>query len=422
MFNSTTDVYTTKRKIVQFSRGLIPQENKVACKFVSQSIYGIFKSKSILLKNIAKSLNETIQLKNTIERISNNLQQPLPSSMQTNYTKKMVKSLDEAPVILVDDSDVIKPHGKKFESLGKVRDGSSKDNKTEKGYTVTEMVGLTANKKQPVSLYSHIHSSAEKGYKSTNDVLFQGLEQVIGNLCEKATFVFERGYDMNALFDFMYGNEQNFVVRLTEKRKLFWKGKWFKSSTLRDSRKGKIKTNLTFREYGKEKKETVYISHLNIKITASKTTVNLILVYGLGKKPMMLATNKAVRGKEDAFQIVRTYMPRWRIEEYFRFKKNHFGFEDFRVRSLVSINNLNQLLTCAIGLLGLLADKLQTSVLSRRLIHNARSLRRDIQFHYYQLAEGVVSTLEHAKQGIQGWFRTRNNSSRQLKMKLEFIT
>src|SRR5699024_2333800 len=129
-------------------------------------------------------------------------------------------------------------------------------------------------KKQPVSLYSHIHSSAENGYKSTNNVLFQGLERVIGNLKERATFVFDRGYDMNALFDFMYANEQNFVVRLTEKRKLFWKGKWFKSSTLRDSRKGKIKTRLTFRENGKEKKETVYISHLNIKITASKTTVN----------------------------------------------------------------------------------------------------------------------------------------------------
>ena len=54
---------------------------------------------------------------------------------------------------MVDDSDVIKPHGQAFESLGKVRDGSSKDNKMEKGYHVTEIVGLTA-KQQPVSLFS----------------------------------------------------------------------------------------------------------------------------------------------------------------------------------------------------------------------------------------------------------------------------
>ncbi len=71
----------------------------------------------------------------------------------------------------------------------------------------------------------------------------------------------------------------------------------------------------------------------------------------------MLATNKVIKGKEDVVNIVRTYMSRWRVEEYFRFKKQHFGFENFRVRSLRSINNLNRLLTYAIGILGILAEK-----------------------------------------------------------------
>lgn len=58
----------------------------------------------------------------------------------------------------------------------------------------------------------------------------------------------------------MYKHKQNFIIRLTEKRKLFWKGKWFKSTTLRDSRKGKIKTTLTFRENGKkEKKQSILV-------------------------------------------------------------------------------------------------------------------------------------------------------------------
>ncbi|HHW74865.1 MAG TPA: transposase [Firmicutes bacterium] len=205
--------------------------------------------------------------------------------------------------------------------MGEVRDGSSKKINIEKGYLVTEMVGLTANNRQPISLFSHIHSSKEKNYKSTNMVLFAGLDSVISSLQGKATFVFDRGYDMNALFNFMAKRKQDYIVRLTEKRKLFWKGKWFKSTTLRDSRKGKIKTSLTFKKDGKEIKATVYISHLNIKITASKNPVTLILVYGLGKTPMMLASNKKIHGKKEAVRIVRTYMSRWRIEEYFRFKK-----------------------------------------------------------------------------------------------------
>src|SRR5690606_21027098 len=211
---------------------------------------------------------------------------------------------------------------------------SSKDNKIEKGYLMTEMVGLTAEKKQPVSLFSRLHSSAEKNYKSTNDVLFQGLRQVIGHLKKKATFVFDRGYDMNALFDFMHEKQQYYIIRLTEKRKIFWKGKWFKSTVLRDSRKGKIKTTLTFKEDGKMKQETVYISHLNVKITASKKAICLVLVYGLGETPMMLDTNRPLQSKEDVIRVVRDYMSRWRIEEYIRFKKQHFQFEDFRVRGL----------------------------------------------------------------------------------------
>ena len=108
----------------------------------------------------------------------------------------------------------------------------------------------------------------------------------------------------------MHKRQQDFIIRLTEKRKLFWKGKWFKTTTLRDSWKGKIKTALTFREDGKEKQETVYISHLNIKVSASKNPICLVLVYRLGKIPMMLATNKVIQGKKDVINIVRTYMSR----------------------------------------------------------------------------------------------------------------
>jgi hypothetical protein len=173
MFNSTTDVYATKREVIQFSKSLVTEKNRVESKFVTQAIYGILKSGSVILRNVASALNEPIQIKNTIDRLSQNLGRTLSLEIQANYTQKMTKALGEHPVILVDDSDVIKPHGEKFEALGQVRDGSSKENKIEKGYLVTEMVGLTANKKQPVSLYSHLHSSKEKGYKSTTMCCFK---------------------------------------------------------------------------------------------------------------------------------------------------------------------------------------------------------------------------------------------------------
>ncbi len=51
---------------------------------------------------------------------------------------------------------------------------------------------------------------------------FQGLNQVMNSLQGKATFVFDRGYDMNALFNFMYKREQDFIVRLTWKTKSYF--------------------------------------------------------------------------------------------------------------------------------------------------------------------------------------------------------
>lgn len=52
---------------------------------------------------------------------------------------------------------------------------------------------------------------------------------------------------------------------------------------------------------------------------------------------MMLATNKKIKSKEDVVNIDLTYFSRWRIEEYFRCKKQMFQFENFRVRKLAAI-------------------------------------------------------------------------------------
>lgn len=59
-----------------------------------------------------------------------------------------VNGAPQEPVIHIDDSDVVKPDGYKFEALGLVRDGSkSTASKTvyEKGYHVTEACVLTGN-------------------------------------------------------------------------------------------------------------------------------------------------------------------------------------------------------------------------------------------------------------------------------------
>ncbi len=55
----------------------------------------------------------------------------------------------------------------------------------------------------------------------------------------------------------------------------------------------------------------------------------------------MLVTNSKIRNMNDLVHIASMYFSRWRIEEYFRSKKQLFQFENFRVRKLNAINALN---------------------------------------------------------------------------------
>ena len=70
---------------------------------------------------------------------------------------------------------------------------------------------------------------------------------------------------------------------------------------------------------GEEKECSASVTR--VQITAKKTWINVIFVYGLGDTPMMIASNIPIKSKEEVIKIARLYMNRWRIEEYFKFKK-----------------------------------------------------------------------------------------------------
>ena len=398
----TTNTYQLKREIVNFSKKICKNSNKPTSKFVTDMLYGISKSKDIILSSISEALDENISKINTIDRLSNNLSLDLDESIFLNYCNLAFDALGDEPVFLVDDSDVTKPLGNKFEALGIVRDGSSKDKSYEKGYHHTEIVGLTNNFNQPISLFSKIHSSTQKEYISNNNVTYEGLNFVVTLLNERSlqgTFVLDRGYDSNDIFNYFFNKNQHFVIRLTEKRKIYYKHRWNKITTLRDAYKGKLKFNIMFQNVEKE----CLISVIKAQITASKKWINIFFVYGLSDTPMMLASNIPIKSKEDALKVARLYFSRWRIEEYFKFKKQEFNFENFRVRSLKSINNLNLLLTYTIGFISLMCKKLEKNMFAQEIIKESHSLKDKVYLWFYQMARGIYNILKNAKIGIKEW-------------------
>ena len=406
MNNFTINNYEMKRDIVNFSKKISSGCSKPESKFIMDMIYGIAKSKDILLSSIADALDEKTKKAYTIDRLSDNLSKDISPTVEENYIQLAMDNLGENPVFIVDDSDVTKPLGSKFEDLGIVRDGSSINKCYEKGYHITEIVGITKNMRQPISLYSKIHSSTQKEFISANKVTFEGIEKVVKVLNErnkKGIFVNDRGYDNNLIFNYYYDKKQYFIIRLKENRKVYSHHKWYKITTIRDSKKGKVKMKVIFQ--GEEKE--CYVSVIKVQITARKQWINLILVYGLGETPMMLASNIPIKSKNELIKITRNYIDRWKIEEYFRFKKQEYQFENFRVRTLKSINNLNKMITYTIGLIAMLSEKKGKRKFVDTIIEESKSLRKEIYLWFYQIARGIYNILAKVKSGIREWQEIR---------------
>ena len=415
MPNFTSNTYQMKRKILTFSNKISRRLSKPDKKFTADITYGILASQSCLLTDVADQLHEPSKKINIVDRLSRHLEKGTPASAAASYLRQVKKLVPEEPVVHIDDSDVVKPEGSKFESLGIVRDGSestSAKSVYKKGYHVTEACVLTRSN-HPVSIFSRIHSSSEKDYKSVNTITFQAMERGAA-LFGKATFCMDRGYDDNKMFLKLDGLKQDYVIRLKSNRKLLYHNRWTMASQLRDRRKGKIKTNVFY----KGKDHEAYLSHVKVQITASRKDIYLILVYGITEHPMMLATNKVIRSKEDVVRVARTYFSRWKIEEYFRCKKQMFRFENFRVRKLAAINALNFYITLCMAFLAHISMKPETNALKVFVIQKADPIKGKVHFCYYRLAKGISGILSYAKEGIRLWFRTNRPTYRQLCLKL----
>ena len=164
----------------------------------------------------------------------------------------------------------------------------------------------------------------------------------------------------------------------------------------------------------------VAISHTKVTFSYNKRDYELVFVYGLLEdKPMILLTNREIKSKEDLIKVVRLYFYRWRIEEYFRSKKQEYQIENFRVRTLKSINVLNLMLTIHMGHIGKLVENMDKKLLTIKIIERSQSLRKKVIVWISQIAKGIKEMLSYAHSGIKEWQNIEvQEKYRQLQLKI----
>ncbi len=117
----------------------------------------------------------------------------------------------------------------------------------------------------------------------------------------------------------------------------------------------------------------------------------LVVVRGLGEKPMMLLTNLPMRkNRKILWWVVSAYLTRWRIEEAIRFIKQGCNLEDIRVPTYERLRNRAVLVNAvAFFTAVVLGTRIKLDILATHLLKAAKRLFGIPDFRLYALADGI---------------------------------
>ena len=396
-----------KRGLVRFSERISKGLSRPEFKFISQMIYGMLCSQSCHLSKIARVLNEETLLKKTIERLSRHLSNfKEGAKLFENYIKKAKGCITDRSILIIDGGDITKPCSKKMEGLGTVRDGST--GRLGNGYHTLAVTALTPEQKAPIGVYTRVYSASEDCFISEDDEVLKALRFLRKHFKKNNIRAFDRGYDANTYYEELIDYQEKFVIRAKKSRDVIYKGKRINIMELANKFKGKY--CMRFKKKNGIQAECK-ISIVPIRLPCrSEEDLNLVICRGIGQDPMLLVTNLKSDDNRISVMVTKVYFLRWRIEEFYAFKKQQFDFEDFRVRSLSAIRNLDILLTIAIGYIGIMSEHFDEQRNVMEVIQISKRIYGVPKFKFFAIADGLYSIFARCVQGIAYLLRRKPKS------------
>jgi len=393
MDNYTITAGICEEEFNNFVKNITKGLGKTDVKFAAQMIAGINKSSTVVLSEVARNSVSGVSVKKTVERFSRRLAMIDTGGIWHNYCTETAGLIGDSRMYIMDGTEIVKPSAERMEGLATVRDGSD-DGKLKPGYYVNEIVAVTKNR-QPVSVSSKLYTAGEKGFKSANKVRDEAVKEVIANY-GSGLFVCDRGFDDVKLFNLFTKEHQLFIIRAMSNRDVVNNGETANIYEAAKSIKGKYAFSIKFQS---GLKENLKASYKQIRLPKMSVPLNLVVVYGFhddSNEPFYLLTNHPIKKKDTCINIVRAYLSRWKIEEYFKFKKQVYSFEKMRLLKLNALKNLNTFLTIVLGFVAALS----LSKISKKLIILSEPIRKKTAFIYYRLYAGLRLLLHYFKTNL----------------------
>lgn len=298
---------------------------------------------------------------------------------------------DETAVwVLVDGSDLRKPHAREMESLQKVK--ALRGDGMVRGYRTINALGV--GKQRRGLLYHRLFSSTASDFRSESAETQQALASIgtaVAGLAAEITYIFDAGFDDIAVLGAVWQQGHHLVCRVQHRDRLVQATIDGPTCHLYDLAPqlrplATVETELVVRlgaqRQAKLQPVTVTIAAVpfiltyqeDVRTTACGATHTKpvwlveVRIKDAHEAPWWLLTDWPVTTADQACTIFIMYRQRWSVEDCFKIGKQCLGWEDVQVLHLAAVRTLVALGWVAAGFLyelGLTLDWPEVRLLTR---------------------------------------------------------
>jgi len=402
-------------KVTRFSGVLCQGLGKTATRFVTEAVYGILVSQSVVLTKMGRTLENDVALKKIEERFCRQLAKPiLWDNIQHTLLSEASSAVKKDTLLVLDPSDIQKKYAKKMEHLAYVRDAS--DDVIGTGYWTIHINAAELDQQEVIPLYQSLHSQDAPDFISQNKQILNAIRMVGKYTHKRGIWVIDRGGDRNVLYHKLLLEKFRFIIRQKGDRNILYGKTLINTLELALLCPSLYNDTIVRMKDGKERVYQIEYGYRKVRLPENPDDdLWLLVVKGIGQKPMMILTTEPLRKNRQVLKdMFLSCIKRWSIEETIRFIKQTYDLEDIRVLRYACLQNMMALVLLVFYFLAVVLDRNQKlKLIAGHVFAAAKRVFGIPDFGYYALGDGIAAILTRNPGQINPVYR-KNHRYRQL--------
>lgn len=285
------------------------------------SVKGMIQAKTVILSEIGRKTS-LILPKTFCEKVGTML------AGIVLLAEVQLRKFEGVPLelLIVDESDCQRRHAEKIKGIIKVRDGSTGELHG-KGYGLFSVVARTKEGSYAPLVLERFEEQNPAAEKIIQKVI-NGLSPDHGGI-----WTMDRGFDDRKIFDLLLSWRQEFLIRI--------------------DRRGSQRLLVVGEENEKHLVSTLTahmgaVGYRRVRLPGRKEVLTLIHYYRKKyREPIAILTTLTPKTLQQAENIAKLYLKRWKIEDYHRFVKTRLGLEEIMLQKPKRVDGLFALVLIA---------------------------------------------------------------------------